>query len=152
MPCGSRPDLAEAVTFLGCYSLNTKTQQGEGAPRVLAYLRESVYLGGEYQKEGDLQILDYCATGNGDDTGTCKSKEGYVLFSGEEAVSLTIGLVETLPSLSCARENLNMSVIGNEAIYLSKMQRRLDRRKTSIFIRGLVTIEFKLMWTRLMIC
>ena len=97
----------------------------EGVTRVLRYLKGCVGLGLMCQKEGGPLVMGYSDASHGDDVDTRKGRTGYMFLSGGVAVSWKSGLLGTVTHSSCESEYLALSASGNEAIYLSQMQREL---------------------------
>ena len=73
---------------------------------------------------------------HGDDVDTRKGRTGYVFLSGGAAVSWKSGLLETVTHSSCESEYLALSAAGNEAIYLSQMQKELGIGGGSVLLLG----------------
>ena len=102
----------------------------------MRYLKGTVNLGLMYKKRGDLPVIGYSDASHGDDVDTRKGRTGYVFLSGGGAVSWKSGMLETVTHSSCESEYLALSAAGNEAIYLSQMQKKLGIGGGSVLLLG----------------
>ena len=84
---GSPQDVEAALTSLSCYNQHFEMPQWEGAPRLLAYVKERDQLNGQYLQAGNMQPLYYSVPNAGDDAENCKSK-GTVTSEGNVFVEL----------------------------------------------------------------
>ena len=82
-----------------------------------------------------MPVIGYSDASHGDDVDTRKGRTGYVFLSGA-AVSWKSGLLETVTHSSCESEYLALSAAGNEAIYLSQMQKELGIGGGSVLLLG----------------
>ena len=92
---------------------------------MLRYLQGTISLGLMYKRGADLPVVGYSDASHGDDSDTRRGRAGYVFLSGGAVVSWKSSLLETITHSSCESEYLALSGAGNEAIYLSQMQKEL---------------------------
>ena len=92
---------------------------------MLRYLEGTLAFGLLCKKGSDLQVFGYSDASHGDDSDTRRGRAGYAFLSGGAAVSWKSIMLETVTHSSCESEYLALSVAGNEAIYLSQMQKEL---------------------------
>ena len=69
--------------------------------------------------------MGYCDASHDDDVDTRKGRGGYVFFSASADVNWKSTLLEVMTHSSCENGYLTLSVAGNEALYLSQMQKEL---------------------------
>lgn len=124
----TRPDIAFATNLMSRFSQNPGTKHWGAIKRILRYLRGTIDLEIQYDKEADNSLTAYSDADWAEDPTDRKSTTGYVTLCQGGAISWTSRKQQTVANSTTEAEYLALSSVVKEVIWIRKLARELESK------------------------